>query len=80
MSDIADRGSTPSQATSEHDDLVRALTVERFTRWKPSTSAEDRTKMGVYPTVRDGLPFQPNARTVRARKYRRNVAVPGRNA
>jgi len=80
MSDNAAKGTVPSQATSDRDDLVRALTVERFTKWKPSPSTLDRTEMVACPTVRDGLPFQPTARSVRARKYRRFTADSGRNS
>jgi len=80
MSDDTAKGTTPSQATSDRDDLVRALTVERFTKWKPSSSTKDRTEMVACPTVRDGLPFQPIARSVRARKYRRFTATSGRTS
>lgn len=62
-------------AQSGHEELIRALTVERFTRWKPSPSANDRTEAQACPSVRDGLPFEPIARTVRARKYRRGNAA-----
>jgi len=80
MSDATAKGTTPSQATSDWDDLVRALTVERFTKWKPSPSTKDRTEMVACPTVRDGLPFQPIARSVRARKYHRFTATSGRTS
>jgi len=79
MSDIAAQGPGPSRSASDRDDLVRALTVERFTRWIPSTSTQDRADTEACPTVRDGWPFEPSARSVRARKYRRNTAVPRRN-
>ncbi len=77
MSDKTDKGPIPSHATSDQDDLVRALTVERFTRWKPSPSTNDQTEMVACPAVRDGLPFQPILRSVRARKYRRVTATSG---
>lgn len=83
MSDNAVKGTVPSQATSDRDDLVRALTVERLTKWKPSPSTSDRTEVVACPTVRDGLPFQPFqpiTRSVRARKYRRFTADSGRNS
>jgi hypothetical protein len=54
----------------EHADLVRLLTVERFTVWKTSTAMRDRAEMAACPTVRDGMPFEPIARPVRTRKYR----------
>jgi len=63
-----------------HPDLLRALTVERFTQWKPSTSVQDRTEMVACPTLRDGLPFEPIARTVRARKYRGQTAASRRSS
>ena len=61
-------------------DLLRALTVERFTAWKPPSSATDRAEMVAYPTVRDGLPFEPTARSVRAGKYRRYTAATRRSS
>ena len=75
MSDIAFADPGNGKAMAEHEDLVpRALVVERFTKWTPSTSAKDRSERVACPTVRDGLPFEPIARSVRARKYRRNTA------
>jgi hypothetical protein len=68
----------PSQV--DRADLLRALTVERFTPWSPMTTSEDRDEMVAYPTVRDGLPFEPITRSVRARKYRPNAKASRRSS
>jgi hypothetical protein len=80
MSEVAFSGLGDESAETEHDDVVRALTVECFTRWKPSTSAKDRTEMLACPTVRDGLPFEPIARSVPAWKYRGQTAASRRSS
>jgi hypothetical protein len=80
MSDSAFSDPEKRKTVSEHEDLVRALTVERFTKWTPSTSANDRAEMVACPTVRDGLPFEPIARSVRARKYRRDANASRRSS
>jgi hypothetical protein len=70
------------EPTSDIDraDLLRTLTVERFTQWRPTTTSEDRDEMVACPTVRDGLPFEPITRSVRARKYRPSANVSRRSS
>ena len=68
----------PSQV--DRADLLRALTVERFTPWTPTTTSEDRDEMVACPTVRDGLPFEPITRSVRARKFRLNTDASRRSS
>lgn len=48
-----------SAQESRYTDLLRTLTVERFTLWKPSTLAEERDEMPTSRTLRDRLPFEP---------------------
>ena len=59
------------------DEPVRSLLVERFSKGGPGPPNNDRAEMITYPTVRDGLPFEPIARSVRARKYRGRSPLPG---
>lgn len=66
---------THDSPASRHADLVRALIVERFSRWTPHVDRGDSDGLTAYPAVRDGMPFQPNARNVRARPYRRATPV-----
>lgn len=61
--------------TMSHEELVRALIVERFSRWTPPADSADPDGHAAYPAVRDGMPFQPNPRIVRARPYRRATPV-----
>jgi hypothetical protein len=62
------------------DELVRSLLVERFSKWGPGPPNNDRAEMVAYPTVRDGLPFEPITRSVRARKYRPNANASRRSS
>ena len=61
--------------TMSHEELVRALIVERFSRWTPPADSADPDGLAAYPAVRDGMPFQPNKHNVRARSYRRPSSV-----
>lgn len=64
---------------ADYTDFLRTLTVERFTPWERPTSAEDRAEMDARLTVRDGFSFEPIARSVRARKHRRQPNASRRN-
>lgn len=64
----------------EYEGMIRPLIAERFTRWSPTTTAEDRDEMVTCPTVRDGLPFETITRSVRARKFRLNTDASRRNS
>lgn len=62
------------------DELIRSLLVERFSKWGPGPPNNDRAEVATYPTVRDGLPFEPIATSVRARKFRLNADASRRNS
>ncbi len=75
------RPSYPQDAVAgDYDSLMRALLVERFTRWAPSTTADERTELTASPTLRDGSAFEPNRRNVRPRKFHRCQAELRRNS
>ena len=44
---------------TQYEELVRSLLVERFSRWQPRPSINDRSEHVSSPTVGDGLPFGP---------------------
>lgn len=44
---------------TQYDELVRSLLVERFSRWQPRPSINDRSELASNPAVGDGLPFEP---------------------
>jgi hypothetical protein len=62
------------------DELIHSLLVERFSKWGPGPPSNDRAEMATYPTVRDGLPFEPIATSVRARKFRLSADASRRNS
>ena len=57
------------------DELIRSLLVERFSKWGPGPPNNDRAEVATYPTVRDGLPFEPITCSARARKHRPNASA-----
>jgi hypothetical protein len=56
--------------TTEHDQLVLSLIVERFSRWAPGSSMAERTETSSQLTVRDGSRFEP-VRSPAVRHHRR---------
>ena len=64
--------------TMSHEELVRALIVERFSRSTPPADGADPARVAAYPAVREGC-LQPNPRNVRSRPYRRPTPVSRRN-
>ena len=66
--------------TMSHEELVRALIVERFSRWTPPADRGRPRRVAAYPAVREGMPFQPNPRNVRSRPYRRPTPVSRRSS
>ena len=69
-----------SLSETDYVKFLCAPAVGRFNRWRPSTSANDAAEMVACPSVRDGLPFEPIAHSVRARKFRLNAYASRRNS
>ena len=63
---------------ASHEELVRTLVVERFTRWLPGPSINDRSDLTATPTTRAGMPFE--AIPHETRRPRRPRPVPRRTS
>lgn len=66
------RSSPQIHDVTDHADVLRALLVERYSRWVPTPTREAQADLDSSPATRDGLPFEP----VRAPRPRRGRPKP----